>query len=883
MKPLPKTLTLAVSAAGAIGLAPALGAANIGSALATFGAAFFAALFSRDSINSLDALFAQFDRDAASGKLPPNHDIEHAAQEACRATLLILAEHLEKSGRLNSYSAKKWLKALCAGLQKANPKAVPPLEPPAPWPDFSLVSDAPADVLAQLWRQKDGVFAGELREKTKAWFRVFEIETQTITPGAALDAIERGWEIPGSGGARHTLSSVWAECFRFQIKHTPPAAAAHLFGTLARLIEGQREILGRLPAAGTPAGAQTGAQTLATLQAQFAAISQKLESSDQRVLDELAALKQRIPAPEDLKYFNERLAGLAARLDIIADRLDETTDRLGETTKKWDALLRKWGWKLALAASVIALAFGAVLWRGDYKQKRRDEEMKRWQSQQEAEQARRHAELMAKLEAGEKVADKFIADSASPASLPGERKLSGDERVDNTLGSLPDEQKELLEFFQRTIRSMPDATLPQRSKLAVSEKRFGEAVALAGESVNLVETHLADLEKIPSIGKSLAKTTQDKKRELLDMLFESRKLQGQALVLAEKFGDAVAACLKAQEKITRENMPGQWAELQFLLGNAASDWANRSESAAVNQRRQQAITAYRAALEVYTREAFPKNWAMTQNNLGLALSDQVSASEGKTQARLLAEAVVAYRDALKVYTREAFPQGWAMTQNNLGNALRNQAMPSEGEKQARLLAEAVAAYRAALEVRTREAFPQDWAATQNNLGAALHNQAMASEGETQARLLAEAVAAYRAALEVYTREAFPKDWAGTQNNLGIALGDQAMASEGETQTRLLAEAVAAYRAALEVYTREAFPQGWATTQNNLGTALGNQAMASEGADRTRLLEEAIGCFDAVLEVHTKEHFPEQHQRTQNNLSLVRRLLAWAKAGNPKNQ
>ena len=264
--------------------------------------------------------------------------------------------------------------------------------------------------------------------------------------------------------------------------------------------------------------------------------------------------------------------------------------------------------------------------------------------------------------------------------------------------------------------------------------------------------------------------TEAKEKHIKDLhkLFDAYQECGLTLEAQENYEEAVANYREALEYISKKNAPEQWAELQHLLGNAADDWADRSEGNAVRQHRDEVIAAFRAALEVRTRETLPRDWAATQNNLAVALRNQASAVEGAERAALLAEAVETYRAALEVYTRETLPQDWAMTQNNLAIVLCHQASVVEGSECAALLAEAVEAYRAALTVRTRETLPQGWAMTQNNLANALRHQAMKTVGKTEKeRLLKAAITAFENALEVYTKEHFPGDYQNVQNGIKI--------------------------------------------------------------------------------------------------------------------
>ena len=672
-------------------------------------------------------------------------------------------------------------------------------EPPVDWPAFSPTVSDPAEALQSLWRGKGEIFEEELRETATKWFTAVANRCGLPVPPVACEAVNDGWDAPAADGAvrRHTLASVWTEFYREHVKGSQPTAFASLFTSLADIVGSQKEILQQLAAHDDASAAAA-----AKIEADNDALQAKLEE----VSDQIHKGNQKI-----LDELAE-LKTIASRTEIIAVRTETKVD-------------------------------GVVADMADVK----------------AGMAGMKAELLAHIR---ELTDEIRTKATAPQPRqPGEPERSVSERLDDETAKLSEEDRGLLAYYKRIVRTDPKAAPLDKANVAFFDKQFDEAAALADESAKREEKHLADVEKI--------------RLDVLEQLFESRKLQGQALAATGKFGEAVRVFQNALQKIPRTDMPESWAELQFLLGIVSVEWANRSEGAAVHQRRQQAIAAYNAALEVYTRETLPQDWAMTKNNLAAALYEQAAASDGPDRARLLGEAVQACRDALEVYTRETLPQDWAMTKNNLANALRDQAAASDGPDRARLLDEAVQAYRDALEVYTREAFPQGWAATKNNLAAALQNQASASDGPERVRLLGKAVQACRDALEVYTREALPQDWAMTKNNLAAALQNQAAASDGPDRARLLDEAVQAYRDALEVRTRETLPQGWAMTKYNLAIALADQADASDGPERVRLLREAIACSEEALTVYTKDNFPTQHRVIQNNLSIVRRSLAKA--------
>ena len=689
-------------------------------------------------------------------------------------------------------------------------------EPPS-WPDFSLTSDDPAATFTKLWSH-DASDQDDLfapELRQKTDLWLSAIHGISASPQIVADAIANGWIVPSNPDTHRTLSNTWVECFREQIKQSPRATTAHLFETLSLLVEGQREILEHVDAS-------------------TRALGERLIARDQLLLDKLDTLKKIIPVAPDLEPFLEDLRKISKELAETAGGLKATAGSLITTAGDF-----------AKAAS---------------EQRALAEEHRSLIEEQRA--------LLAK-----------ILDAATQSSRQSsENNLTPGESLQRAKAMIAEESKipletleKMLQHFSTATKADPRADSLDKARAAYGELRLSDGISEARTSGDTAENDLEYMESMEAMARS-------KKREALQRLFESRKLEGQGLMLAEKFAEAVESYSKALEKISRETMPEQRAELQLLLGDAANARARRSEGAAVNQRRQQAIVAYRDALQVYTCKDFPQQWAMAQHNLAVALIDQAETSDGTEGARLLGEAVQALRDALQVYTRKDFPKDWATTQNNLGNALWNQAKASDSAEGARLLGEAVQVLRETLQVYTRKDFPQQWATAQNNLGNVLWNQAKASDGAERERLLGEAVQAYRETLQVYTRKDFPQQWAATQNNLGATLTNQAEASDGAESARLHGEAVQAYRDTLLVYTHKDFPQQWAMTQNNLGATLMFQAKASDGAEGARLLGEAVQAYRDALLVYSRKDFPQGWAMTQNNLAITLTDQAMANDG-----
>ena len=321
--------------------------------------------------------------------------------------------------------------------------------------------------------------------------------------------------------------------------------------------------------------------------------------------------------------------------------------------------------------------------------------------------------------------------------------------------------------------------------------------------------------------------------------------------------DAVAAYRGALREFTREQVPVEWAQIQFKLGNALSRLGEPESGTA---RLDEAVAAYREALKVVRREQMPLPWAAIQNNLGSTLSMLGTRESGTAR---LDEAVASYREALKVRTRGRVPLAWATTQNNLGITL---SVLGVRQRRTALLDEAVAAYRETLKEYRRERVPLDWAAVQNNLASTL--VLLAKEERGTARL-GEAVAALREALKERTRERNPTVWSVTQDDLGSVLLELGMRERG---TARLYEAVAAFREALKERARARDAIAWASSQFSLGSALGVVGYRESGTAR---LEEAAAAFREALKGFGSES--TRSQQAQQILEATEQMLSERKA------
>ena len=120
-----------------------------------------------------------------------------------------------------------------------------------------------------------------------------------------------------------------------------------------------------------------------------------------------------------------------------------------------------------------------------------------------------------------------------------------------------------------------------------------------------------------------------------------------------------------------------------------------------------------SALELFTREEMPYEWAALQYRLGL-IHYRLGYEEGHTGT--LRQALRCYQNALKVYSKRQMPTRWAEVMSEL---CANSSGFGEHVKSLEAIATAANAYHAVLAIRDPNSSPLAWAATQNNLGSAL--------------------------------------------------------------------------------------------------------------------------------------------------------------------
>ncbi|HEX5701855.1 MAG TPA: hypothetical protein VFX97_01395 [Pyrinomonadaceae bacterium] len=388
------------------------------------------------------------------------------------------------------------------------------------------------------------------------------------------------------------------------------------------------------------------------------------------------------------------------------------------------------------------------------------------------------------------------------------------------------------------------------------QKNYGKAAQLALESAQVAGEEL--------------KQANNKTNEASLKVIRRYKLAGNAYYAQYNFREALDAYNKIEKRfdakeLSKEIFIAEWAEMNFLIGNAKVALGVRVAGDENSQLLKEALANYQQSFTIYTRDQLPKEWAATQNSVGNVLLSLGVRARGAESVKYLNDSEAAYRTALEVATREKLPHEWAKTQNNLGIMLRSLGERASAEEGVKHLNNAITAFRAALEVRTREQLPEEWAATQTNLGNTLQSLGVRVGGAEGVRYLKDAIKAFRAALEVRTREKLPQEWAASQTNLGNALWALGLRVSVEEGINYLKDALALHRTALEVRSREKLPQDWAATQNNVGIVLASTGERLSGAASIKQLKDAVGAFRAALEVRTREHLPQDWAITQSNM------------------
>jgi len=196
-------------------------------------------------------------------------------------------------------------------------------------------------------------------------------------------------------------------------------------------------------------------------------------------------------------------------------------------------------------------------------------------------------------------------------------------------------------------------------------------------------------------------------------------------------------------KLSREQLPLDWAALQNSLGNILSTLGQQRMDVVLYE---SAIVAFKLALEETAQEDNPAEWATAQFNLGTALQ---ALGRQRGDSKLMKASVDAYTDALLVWTREQNPEEWAHTMFQLGASFYTHGKLLKGN---RTFQKSVVAFKNALSGYDADNHALALAATHNSRGVVLHNLA---ESEENAERLEEAIRSYETALTVCMEQQQP--------------------------------------------------------------------------------------------------------------------------------
>jgi hypothetical protein len=118
---------------------------------------------------------------------------------------------------------------------------------------------------------------------------------------------------------------------------------------------------------------------------------------------------------------------------------------------------------------------------------------------------------------------------------------------------------------------------------------------------------------------------------------------------------------------TRDQVPLDWAETQYNLGNALVELGEREDGTA---RLEEALSAYRAALEEWTRERFPLNWGESTGSQGVALI----LIADRTNDLIVAEIAVRQIETAFETVRSSGQEQWSVVEAQLSFADRGEVL-----------------------------------------------------------------------------------------------------------------------------------------------------------------------------------------------------------------
>ena len=575
------------------------------------------------------------------------------------------------------------------------------------------------------------------------------------------------------------------------------------------------------------------------------------EDAEKRALQQ--AHRSALLGSETLRYKVLSRDDLALKIHALQTSVEHLA---GELRKSRRHLAR--GVAIGLAA-IVVLAGG--IWQVSRRGTKTEEKVAKLET--ELDRQRRYIQS---------VADAYTQQQAELDKL----KLTDEQKFERAVASVaqkegvPEAQLRAgINLFVAAVKNDATASFMDRALAEFAQKNFSAAASNAGQAGAAAREQRLAARQLATQAEAAAVEASRREREAFS-------LQGKSLYAQKKYGDAVAAFENAADAAPRASAPRDWAEVQRHLAKALDDWADRSEGAAIAQRRERAIAGFRRVLEIFTPQETPDEWAFAQNYLGNALWQK--ARQTIDPGGLLDEAAAAYEAALTVRTREARPADWSITQNNRAGVALERGQLAVEPARSRFLAESLARFRDALTGRDPVKQPDGWAGLQGNIGIVLDRQADDAVEPRRAQLRSEAMAAFQAALGVVGPDKFAETWADVHTSLASTLTSRGWETGGDERKRAWQAAIESYQAALKIYTRATHPQEWAEAKEALADALDNTITNASVAERARVRDDVIAIYRESAQVNTREFLPLEWASTQESLAALFRASALDQGG-----
>jgi tetratricopeptide (TPR) repeat protein len=229
---------------------------------------------------------------------------------------------------------------------------------------------------------------------------------------------------------------------------------------------------------------------------------------------------------------------------------------------------------------------------------------------------------------------------------------------------------------------------------------------------------------------------------------------------------------------TRETAPKYWGVAQANLGSVLVKLGERELG---TEKLFESLDSSRGALETISRGERPSDWAGVKSNIGNAL--KLIAERERSERRFM-ESIEAYREALMVLDGTMAYQK-AMTLMNMASAFTD--LGKLQETQPGPFEQAIEELENALTLLPKDRYPVLWAKTQQNIGAARNSLGIITGDLRHYR---NSIVVNAEALTVHKREHMPLHWAFCQWGIGLALSKIAAKTQNIEDARTAVDILA---------------------------------------------------------------------------------------------